>query len=169
MPPAIAGEIMKVLIKKFFEKGMVIGVLAIVLAIIVAFIFYNIIYPEDKYFENFTPEQVENIVVYPWFVSSQITEAVISESDKARMIELLERVRLVGKSTPDGFRLQGGRWVMFRIELTTGEKFDFAVNAPYYIIDRQRGYKTKDKENCHAIYDLYYELVEKYCGMYYKK
>lgn len=58
---------------------------------------------------------------------------------------------------------------MFRIELTNCKKFEFAANCPYYVIDRNRWYRTDAEENCYKIYELYYELVEKYCGMYYKK
>lgn len=168
MPPAIAGEIMKEFMKEILKNGLIISIFiaAFVIAAVVAT--YQISYPQDKYFENFDGAQVQNIVVYPWF-ASEMTEAVISESDKEKMIELLERVRLIGKSERDGFYLQGGFFGMFRIELTNGNRFEFAANCPYYVIDWKRWYKTEDTENCHAIYDLYYELVEKYFGTYDKK
>lgn len=44
---------------------------------------------------------------------------------------------------------------MFRIELTNCKKFEFAANCPYYVIDRNRWYRTDAEENCYKIYELY--------------
>lgn len=141
--------------KKLY-KFLIAGI-AIAVAVAVGVIVYMELYkPLNKVFADLDASQVESVQVL-----LGAYEATLSEEEVALLIPKLNQVELVGRGTQEYREYDGVDGNRFHIWLTDGTEFYFSASNPFYIIDKEMGYKAEYR-TCDDISAFYHEMIKKY-------
>ncbi|MDF2868776.1 MAG: hypothetical protein K0R05_351 [Anaerocolumna sp.] len=143
--------------KNSLRNKLVTGMLVVLFAaiILVWFIYNNLgLYP----IRNLPISQIESISIYSLSLEEK---EVLSEEEKKELLSYLSKVELKGKGTQEFKEYDGGKYLMFQLNLKDSSNIDFAASNPFYIINIEKGYKA-DYGLCGKISRLYYSMLDKH-------
>ncbi|MCD7835845.1 MAG: hypothetical protein LUG83_04220 [Lachnospiraceae bacterium] len=117
---------------------------------------------ENIDFKGLTASQVKRVYIFSSANRGSDTRklAELSEEDINSLVLHLNLVELSGDATEHYKQVTEMYWEMYRIELTDGQKFDFAADNHFYVIDGN-GYEARTDLGS-EIYKQYLEWDEEY-------